>query len=298
MGNKIKFYNRYSKSIEEEKVYAEPFLRFLYGSSLGKLTLNSLIKRKIFSTVYGRIMKRPSSQKRILPFVEQYHINTDVLEKKIDEFESFDAFFSRKLRPSARPITSGTDKLVFPCDGRHLLIENFKEIPPFFVKGQLFDLRHLLLNETLFNQFKNGVALISRLCPADYHRFHFPCDAIIQKIYRVNGDYRSVSPIATQKDISILLENKRIVSLLHSENFGAFLMIEVGATCVGSITETASAGKLYPKGHEKGYFSFGGSTVISIFLKDRIIFNEDLKTSSQNGLELFALMGDEMGIKV
>ncbi|MDR1435325.1 MAG: archaetidylserine decarboxylase [Puniceicoccales bacterium] len=297
MGDKIKFYNRYTKSLEEEYVYGESFLRFLYNSRLGQLALNQLVRRKIFSTIYGRLMRFSASKGKIRPFIERYKIDPQMFEKKVEDFESFDDFFLRKLKKNARPIAVDAQKIVFPCDGRHLLIENFQKLPAFFVKGQKFNLQKLLQNEELFGRFRNGVGVISRLCPVDYHRFHFPCDAVIRKIYRVGGDYLSVNPIATKKRVAIFFENKRIVSILQSNDVDQFLIIEVGATCVGSITQTAEVGRLYFKGEEKGYFSFGGSTIITIFQEKKINFTEDLRQNSRNGIETFAFMGDEMGMK-
>jgi phosphatidylserine decarboxylase len=173
-----------------------------------------------------------------------------------------------------------------------------KKLPAFFIKGQQFDFKALIRNDELFMRFRNSPVLISRLCPTGYHRFHFPCNAVIRKIYRVTGDYWSVSPIATRNRIAIFFENKRLVSVLQSEEVDQFLMIEIGATCVGTITPTAEVGHLYFKGEEKCYFSFGGSTVITIFQKNKMNFSEDLRKNSENGIETFALMGDEMGVKI
>jgi phosphatidylserine decarboxylase len=298
MGDKIKFYNGYTQSLEEESIHGERFLRLLYGSKLGKLALNQVIKRKLFSRIYGYFMRHGYSRRKIKPFIERYKIDSSMFEKKVEDFISFDDFFTRRLNKTARPIAVENQKLIFPCDGRHLLIENIKKLPSFFVKGQKFNLKSLLQNEELLARFKDGQVLISRLCPTDYHRFHFPCNAIIRKIYRVNGDYLSVNPIATKKRIAIFFENKRIISVLQTEDVDQFLMIEVGATCVGSITQTAEVGRLYFKGEEKGYFSFGGSTVIAIFQKNKVNFSEDLRKNSENGIETFALMGDAMGVKI
>ena len=298
MGKQIEYYNRYSKRVEIEPVYGEKFLKLLYNSRFGNLTLRFLVKRKMFSAIWGNIMRRPYSKKYILPFVRKYHINTDILDQRVDTFKTFDEFFSRKLRTSARPIVTWPGTVVFPCDGRHLLIQNPKNLPDFFIKGQTFDLEALLLNKDLAKEFKNGQIVISRLAPIDYHRFHFPCDATIKKIYKINGDYKSVNPIATKKNIKIFFENKRIVSVMHSDEIGNFLMVEVGATGVGSIHQTAKAGVAYKKGDEKGYFSFGGSTIITIFQNNHIRFAEDLKRASASGMEMFALMGDDLGRKI
>ncbi|MDR2200681.1 MAG: archaetidylserine decarboxylase, partial [Puniceicoccales bacterium] len=264
---------------------------------VGKLTLNQVVRRKLFSELYGRLMRRPSSRKKIRPFVDCYKIDTKICEKKLEDFLSFDDFFSRKLQKTARPIAVHSQKIIFPCDGRHLLVRDFKKLPPFFIKGQQFNLKKLLQNDELYERFKNGVAVISRLNPTDYHRFHFPCNAVIRRIYKVGGDYLSVNPIALRNRIAILFEKKRIVSVLQSEDVEQFLRVEIGATFVGSITQTAEVGRLYFKGEEKGYFSFGGSTVMTIFKENKVDFAEDLCEQSAEGMEIFALMGDEMGEK-
>ncbi|MDR3317257.1 MAG: archaetidylserine decarboxylase [Puniceicoccales bacterium] len=297
MEGSIKFYNRYTKSLEDEAVWGEFFLKFLYRSSVGRLALHYLVKRKIFSVFFGYLMRRPSSRKKIKPFVERYKIDMLMSEKKISDFTNFDEFFSRKLKKSARPIAVDHQKIVFPCDGRHLLLEDFKKLPSFYIKGQKFDLKMLLQNEELLERFKDGSAVISRLCPMDYHRFHFPCDAVIRKIYKVSGDYFAVNPLVIRDRIAILFENQRIVSVLQSSDVDQFLTIEIGATCVGSITQTAEVGRLYFKGEEKGFFGFGGSTVMTIFKKNKVVFAEDLCQNSANGIETFAFMGDDMGRK-
>ncbi|MDR1590404.1 MAG: archaetidylserine decarboxylase [Puniceicoccales bacterium] len=295
MEGTVEFYNRYTKSLEQEIICGEFFLKLLYHSAVGRLATRRLVGRKIFSQFLGYWMRHPISRKRIRSFVERYKIDMLTAEKKIEDFISFDEFFSRKLKRDARPIAVDHRKSIFPCDGRHLLIENFEKLPSFFIKGQRFNLKTLLQNNELFERFQNGSAVISRLCPIDYHRFHFPCDAVIRRIYQVSGDYFSVNPLVTRRKISVLFENKRVVSVLHSQDIDQFLMVEVGATCVGSITQTAEVGRLYFKGEEKGFFSFGGSTIITIFQKNRIRFAEDLRQNSANGIEMFAFMGDNMG---
>jgi phosphatidylserine decarboxylase len=101
MGNKIKFYNRYTKSFEEESVYGEPFLKLLYNSKFGKLALNQVINRKLFSHIYGRLMRCARSRKKIKPFIERHKIDASIFEKKVEDFVSFDDFFTRKLKKNS-----------------------------------------------------------------------------------------------------------------------------------------------------------------------------------------------------
>jgi len=112
----------------------------------------------------------------------------------------------------------------------------------------------------------------------------------------LNGFLFSVNPIALRRRLRILWENKRFLTILETERFGKILIIEVGATCVGSVRQTYTPVKPVLKGSEKGYFRFGGSLVLTFFEKGRIRLDEDLLENSRNGLELYARLSDRMGI--
>ena len=159
---------------------------------------------------------------------------------------------------------------VFPADGRHLGFQNNSEIEGVFVKGQLLKLDELFNNNSLVERYHDGSMVISRLCPIDYHRFHFPTSGTPGNPQQINGFLSSVNPIALSRNINILTENKRVLTSLDSDDFGQVLVLEVGATCVGSIINTYNPNDPIMKGDEKGYFSFGGSVVITLFEKNRI----------------------------
>ena len=158
----------------------------------------------------------------------------------------------------------------------------------------MFNLRQLLKDEALAEHFRNGTCVISRLAPVDYHRFHFPCDGIPNVARLINGFLYSVSPVALKGSWRIFGENKRWLTILQSKRFGKVALIEVGACCVGSVRQTFVPESFVKKGDEKGYFLFGGSTVITLFEPDRIVLAEDLVDCTQKGLELYAHMGDLM----
>jgi phosphatidylserine decarboxylase len=291
----IRFYNRYSQTIEEEPIYGERFLRWLYHYQrpFGNFCERQFLSRRIFSSCIGWWMRRSWTRKYIDAFVEKYKINADIFEKKLLEYGSFDEFFSRRIRKEFRPITADDGKLIFPCDGRHFIVESLPKSPSFFIKGRIFQLGSFLKDKTLEKRFRDGSMLISRLSPIDYHRFHFPCDALAEAAYCIFGHYASVNPIALRNRISVLWENKRMRTLLHHD-LGDILMVEVGATCVGSIEQTFHANTKNLKGDEKGYFHFGGSTVVLLFEKGKIRFAHDLAENSRAGIETYAFMGDEM----
>jgi phosphatidylserine decarboxylase len=136
---------------------------------------------------------------------------------------------------------------------------------------------------------------MSRLCPVDYHRFHFPVGGVPEKPRIINGPLFSVSPIALRQNIRILSENKRALSIIRSPEFGEVLMLEIGATNVGSIEYTYLPGQPVQKGAEKGFFKFGGSSMITLFEPGKLRLATDLTENSRQQRELYARMGDRIG---
>ncbi len=292
--SEIRFFNRHSGRMETEHVYGESFLRWTYETAPGRLALHSLAKRGFFSRWYGWRMDAPDSRRRIGPFVETYGVDKNEILEPLESFENFNAFFSRRLKPGARPVDASADTLVFPADGRHLLVEDAASTD-FLVKGVRFDLTALLGDAALAERFRHGSLLISRLCPVDYHRFHFPAGGVAGEPKLINGPLYSVSPLALRRRPSILWENKRCVTQLEAEQFGRVLFLEIGATCVGTVVHTSAPGARVAKGDEKGYFRFGGSSVITITESGRVEWAEDLRQHSAEGVEVYARMGECAG---
>lgn len=290
----IRFLNRETGAIEEEDIYGESFLRWAYGNPIGRLTVKLAVKRLWFSRWYGWRMDQPKSRTKVRPFIEKFGVNVDELADDADSYRTFNEFFYRRLKPEARPIADGQDVAVFPADGRHLAISHASAANTFYVKGQKFDLGAFVGDAELANEFNGGMLLISRLCPVDYHRFHFPVAGHAGASKVLPGTLRSVSPLALRRQLSILWENRRERTIVDSEQFGRVLIVEVGATCVGGIHQTYAEGPV-EKGSEKGYFSFGGSCVTTVFRKGAIEFDPDLVENGSKGLEVYAKMGERCG---
>lgn len=291
----IQYQNRHTGTLETEKVYGESFLRWAYGNPLGPLALNSFIKKPFFSAWYGRRMSTPESRSRIAPFIQEYQLDPNDFADSPDSYGSFNEFFYRKLKPEARPIDNDANSVVFPADGRHLGFQKASEIEGVFVKGQKFDLPALLGDTKLAAKYANGSLVLSRLCPVDYHRFHFPAAGIPGETKVINGPLFSVSPIALRKNLGYLWENKRTVTKLETPNLGTVLCLEIGATCVGTIKQTFAPGSPVDKGAEKGYFAFGGSSTITIFEPGAVLLENDLRHHSAKQVELYARIGTRMG---
>ncbi len=291
----IRYYNRHREEYEIEEIYGESFLRWIYGHPIGKLALHALVKRACFSRWYGMRMNAAQSSQRVAPFVEKYGLNADEFRDPLSAFRSFNEFFYRRLKPEARPIDAANHSVVFPADGRHLGFERASQIRSVFVKGQSFDLEKLLGDAQLAAKYADGSLVLSRLCPLDYHRFHFPAAGIPSQTRLISGPLFSVNPLALRRNLAYLWTNQRAITLLETETLGTVVLLEIGATCVGSIQQTYAAGKLVRKGDEKGYFAFGGSSTIVIFEPNRVVLDEDLLSHSQMQTELYALQGSHMG---
>jgi phosphatidylserine decarboxylase len=105
----------------------------------------------------------------------------------------------------------------------------------------------------------------------------------------------SVSPIALAKQLAYLWTNKRTLTQLQTEDFGTILILEIGATCVGSIHQTYTPNQPVEKGAEKGYFAFGGSSTITIFEAGKVTLAKDLLENTSKQIELYARIGSAMG---
>jgi phosphatidylserine decarboxylase len=294
MMRRVVVFNRYTKAMEEEEVWGGMLLRFVYATIIGRLTFAGLCRRKIFSMLLGKVASMYSSRKKILPFVKKYGLKVDSFEKKIGDFTSFNDFFTRKLKPSARPISPKLDTISAPVDGRHLAFQSIEDFSAFFVKGEEFYLEDFTFDHKISEKFSGGSALVSRLCMADYHRFHFPADGIPAKTFLLKGEYSSVHPIAMAGKIDAFLRNKRMTTLVKTDTCGDILMVEIGATGIGSIRQTFVPERPALKGEEKGYFECGGSAVILIFERGRIKFSDDVLENTGHGTETYVLMGDEI----
>lgn len=291
----IRYFHRTKQTVETEQVYGEAWLRWTYDSSLGRSLLNLVVRRSLLSRYYGWRMSLRDSARRVLPFIIDYNLDVDEFAKNPLSFKTFNDFFYRALKPGARPVAPGDRVAVLPADGRHLAFQNVDAAAGFYAKGQRFDLKAFLGDAALAEQFAGGSLLISRLCPVDYHRFHFPVAGTPGEPRLINGFLYSVSPIALRRNLAYLWENKRVVTLVESPEFGQVAVCEIGATMVGSIVQTHVTGRPVAKGDEKGLFKFGGSCVVTIFQPGRIKFDADLVGQSAGGLETYARMGERLG---
>jgi phosphatidylserine decarboxylase len=291
----IRFRNRYTGRIETENIYGEGWLRWAYHTVAGRFALRAFAARPWFSRWYGWRMNRPGSRARIAPFLRQFGVDASEFALSPEAYRNFNEFFFRQLRPGARPVDPDPRTIVFPADGRHLGFPNLDGAEGFWAKGQRFDLATFLADDALRERFSGGAAIFSRLCPVDYHRFHFPVGGAPTAARQVNGWLWSVSPVALRRNLAGLWENRRWLSVIRTDGFGDVLMTEIGATNVGSVEYTYTPDQPVAKGQEKGYFRFGGSAILTLFEPGRIQLSADLLAATAEHLELYAHVGDVAG---
>jgi len=288
--------------LEEEKIpsYIQVAMRMMYASKEGRFVVDHMKITKVLKSMsekQGKKYSQPQSKKEIDPFVAFHGLDINEMLDPMSSFRNFNEFFFRKLKASARPIAKPADPkvVVSPADCRLMVFPTLAAATNLWIKGEHFNLKNLIQDEKLEGQFDGGSLAICRLAPQDYHRFHLPAACTVESFKPFEGAYYTVNPIAIRTPVDVYTENKRNCVLLSSPILGDFLYIAVGATMVGSILFTASQGKSYKKGDELGYFAFGGSTVLLLFQKGKVQFDEDLLANSEKPLETLIKMGDSLG---
>jgi len=287
----IRYFDRQTHEIKIEKVAGEAWLKWLYYNPLGEAALQTLVKRKFVSEFYGRLMDTQWSAKKIEPFVKDFNINLGIAQQQ--HFNTFNDFFTRKLKPEFRPVNNDSSVVVSPGDGKILAYQNIAN-QNFIIKGYKFDVNSFLQNDSLADLYRDGSMISLRLCPTDYHRYHFPLGGTVLLKNKINGELYSVSPIALHSMVDIFLLNKREYIILANRRFGDIVMAEVGATMVGSIVQTYTDNQVV-KGEEMGYFKFGGSSIVLLFKKGTVNIDSDLLENTRKGLETQVKMGEEIG---
>ncbi len=285
----IEYFNRQSGEIEFESVYGGSLVSLLYETKGGQILADKILSRPWLSHYYGLYQDSPLSKYKIKKFIDEFKINMSEYEGR--EFGSFNDFFTRKFKLESRNFTRNQNSMAAFAEGRYLGFDKISPELRFPVKGGFLTAKALLGVGNLSGKLSNGPMLIARLCPVDYHRFHFPDDGKILETYRVEGSLHSVNPTALKFKGDIFATNERQISILETGSFGTLAYVEVGALCVGKIVQTHDSVS-FKRGDEKGYFHFGASTVIVMGEPGRWKPSSDILENSQIGREVFIRLGD------
>ena len=293
----IQFVDLESGQLCEEAVYGGAWVRWLYGTWLGRL-IAPIAASAWVSRFYGWLQDRPSSRGKVAPFVERFEIELDDFlpdEAGTEDFPypTFNQFFTRRLQTDARPFVEGA-LMPAPCEARYFAYAHVDERVEMPVKGKYLKADELLKRDEWAQKLEGGPGYIARLCPVDYHRFHFPDDARVLATWRVGGALHSVNPWALASRPSIFVDNERQVTILETRHFGLLAYIEVGATCVGKIVQTYQ-GEQVTRADEKGYFLFGGSTVVVLGEPGAWLPKVEILTHTEQGIESYLRLGQAVG---
>ncbi|MES2076679.1 MAG: archaetidylserine decarboxylase [Pseudomonadota bacterium] len=222
-------------------------------------------------------------------FVGRYDVNMDeALEPDIGHYASFNEFFTRALRPDARPLAAAD--FICPVDGRISQFGAIEDDQIFQAKGHKFSTTALVGGDReLAAKFQHGSFANLYLSPRDYHRIHMPCDGRLTRMIYVPGELFSVNPTTARGIPGLFARNERVVCVFETAH-GPFVMTLVGATIVGSMATVwhgvvnpprtaevrewryAEQNIVLQQGQELGRFLLG-STVVMLFPKDRLAFN-------------------------
>lgn len=291
--SKVRFIDRRTGRTVEESVMGDGALRFAYETLLGRTLWPVLFGSRLVSSFMGRRYDSPRSRRDIGKLASIPGCRPDEAEKPLADYASFNEFFTRRLRPGARPIGDG---FTSPADGRLMLYPGADADRPFPLKGATRNLREVF-GPGGAPDVAGGLydVAVVRLAPVDYHRFHFPFDCTTSAPARVvPGEYHSVNPIALARRPDVYADNERQIVACDA-SFGRFWMVDVGAFGVGTIVQTYS-GVRHAKGDEKGYFRFGGSTVIVVAAAGALRFDVDIAENSARGLETRVFCGERIAV--
>jgi phosphatidylserine decarboxylase len=294
MPDDILIYNRRDRCTEIEKVYGRRWMELFYGRPWGRAITAGLLCRHPLSRLYGAVQRSSFSRANIQPFIAQYGIDMREAVVPPNGFASFNDFFIRRLTPAARPVSSDPAALIAPADSR-LQLFTIEKDTRLTIKGTAMTLGQLLGVSSLESAFNGGLCLIFRLAPCDYHRFGYMDDGIQGPVHTIDGCLHSVSPLSLRHKPDVHCTNFRQWCQVHSPRLGTLIQVEVGAMMVGSIVQHLPHGGPCRRGQEKGYFQFGGSTVIVILEPGRAVIDADISEYSAKGIETLVRYGERVG---
>jgi phosphatidylserine decarboxylase len=289
-----KYFERATGQWVTEKVAHPKMQQWIATSRIVRLLLNALFNRSWYCRLYGKWVDRSASRKNVQRFIKDFGIGLVDMDTSVDRYPNLNAFFSRKLKPGARPFVHDPSVFCSPGDGKILVYPQLTERTHLPIKGSHVDITALLASESDARVFHGGSACVLRLAPYDYHRYHFPVAGSAGEPVSIDGRYYLVNPLALSIKPDLFCHNKRTVTYVQTEKFGRFAYLEVAGFAVGRIIQTHTPGQV-AQGQEKGYFQFGGSTLVLLFEPDKINFDQDLISHTLSGTEVQVRTGTQIG---
>lgn len=279
------------KTIDLNNLKKDSTLKFLYENPFGRVILKG-ITLPFVSSIVGKYMSSSLSKRRIKKFISANGINMEEYEDR--DFHSFNDFFTRKIKENRRPLPQDKEVLFSPCDGKLSAYKIDKDtVLP--VKGSHYTISQLLNNNDLAEKYSDGYCLVFRLAVDDYHRYSYIDSGVKGENVKIKGKLHTVQPIALEKS-PVFIQNSREYTVMHTENFGDVVQVEVGALMVGKIKNHQGKGKII-RGEEKGMFLFGGSTIILLLNSGEVQVEALFFENTKNHLETVVKLGESLGRK-
>jgi len=265
-------------------------LRFLYNTFIGRIVL-LFITRVSFSKIATKFLDSRSSRILINRFIDKYDIDEFLYEDK--KYKSFNDYFIRNKKEEYINIEKDPEVFISPCDCKLSVYKANDKI--FKIKHVDYDLETLLKSKMLADEYSDGYVMICRLTPDDYHRYCYIDDGYHDANKKIKGLLHTVRPIAVEQK-NVFVTNSRSYTVLDTVNFGQVIQVEVGALMVGRI-KNKYTNYSFKKGEEKGFFEYGGSTIILLVKKDEVKIDNYLINNTKNGYETKINIGERIGIK-
>lgn len=264
-------------------------LKYIYKHRIGG-PARKVLTHPLLTAAAGAYMNTAASARRIVPFVASNDI--DMSEYLPEDYACFNDFFTRRIRPELRPVDMDPKHLISPCDG-HLSAYRISADSVFCIKDSEYSVADLVGSELIASEYLNGICLVLRLGVENYHRYCYIDDGTKSRNHHIKGRYHTVQPIAVRNH-PVFVQNTREYTVLHTENFGSVTQIEVGACLVGRIKNHDEACRIR-RGKEKGYFMFGGSTIVLLFKENTVTLPGTVFAATAKGGEISVLYGQQIG---
>lgn len=267
-------------------------LKKLYGTVCGRVILKALTAPAV-SKAAGAFMDSRLSVPLIKRFIKSSGIDTSQYVMK--KFRSYNEFFTRRVKRGMRPIDRMPSHFISQCDSK-LTVYKIGKSSVFRIKGSRYRVSDLIQNDFLAKRYEGGYCMIFRLEVDDYHRYCYIDSGTKTENTFINGELHTVNPIALEH-YNIYKRNCREYTVLHTENFGDVVQVEVGAMMVGRIVNRHGAAEVV-RGEEKGKFEFGGSTIVLLVQEDMIRIDDDILRNSAENIETVVKYGEKVAASV
>ena len=267
-------------------------LEVIYGHALTRMLLRPFLSPAV-SDICGKFLSTRFSRRIIPSFVKKNHIDLSIYEKQ--EFDSYNAFFTRKIKVEQRPITDQKNVLISPSDGK-VTAYPITQKGRFWIKHTQYTAAQLLKDERLAERYMGGWIYVIRLTVDDYHRYCYVADGRKSRQRKIRGVLHTVNPVANDY-YPIYKMNSREYCLLKTKEFGTILLMEVGALMVGKINNHEEDSAQVKRGDEKGMFEFGGSTIVVMTEPGMTEPDKDIIQNTKVQAETLIKMGEPIGCK-